>query len=153
MKKLILAALSAVMSLPLLASSQTTTTTTTTDAPVSVKEVTESKTTREETPVSGDQFTTTTKQSMEEAPATDSNLATPQMEEAAPTNELSSPSVAPSTDPSFQLNEERMEGNEPSFQTAPWEKQKMEDIELDEGEEDEFIPGKEIDDVNEEEEY
>lgn len=66
-----------------------------------------------------------TQQSMEEAPL--------------PTGEISSPSMA------------SPEENEPSFSSEPYEQQKMEEMNPEEDEE--FVPGSQINDVDEEEEY
>lgn len=123
MKKFIIVAAAVALSLPAMADSTTSSsTTTTTSSP-------------------GADITTTTtvqpsnQQSMEEAPQ--------------PSGELSSPSLAPSTDTAAPL--EQREEAEPSFQSAPYEQERMEDISAEEDEE--FVPGAQINDVDEEEEY
>ncbi len=144
MKKLLFTTALA-MSLPVLADTSTTTTTT---SPGTVSERTTTTTTVEK--MTPELEATTEPQKMEETPAPatgapGTNLA------PEPTQELSSPSLAPTEGTILPMEEQREEA--PSFQSAPYEKQSMEEVDFSDEAEDDFVPGNKFNEIEEEEEY
>lgn len=147
MKKLLFTT-ALIMSLPVLAETSTTTTTT---SPGTVSERTTTTTTVEK--ISPELEGSVPAQKMEESPlpgatgtgAPGTNLA------PEPVQELSSPSLAPTEDTILPMEEQREEEVVPSMGGGPIEKQKMEEVDYDE-EEDEFVPGSQFNNVDDEEE-